>query len=306
MARQITVEHPREAHSGTCPECVGTLRTTGHETTCDDCGLIVDDAKIDHGRDWQYHETDDENPSRTGAPRTVSRHDKGLSTELYGTYDSHGTLLSARKRRQLRRLRKHHARSRFESKAERNQCYVFNEIRRITSALGLASTVRDRACDLFRSAQGERLTRGRTLEGFATACVYATCRCLGLPWQLSDFETLSRCGPEQTKNAYGVMNAELSLPVQPVAPRAYVPRYAAELGVSDETRRRARALVEHAEQNGLVGGQRSAPIAAAALYTAARESPDAFAQGDAARVAECSRATIRKRFQEFVQVAGHL
>ena len=309
MAHEFAVEGGDETDATdarTCPECSGTVRMADYETTCTDCGLVLDEDRIDHGPEWRSFNDDETDRSRVGAPRTTSRHDKGLSTDFYTDRDGHGQTLSGKKQRQLQRLRTHHSRARFDSRKERNQCYVFNEIRRMTSALGMANLVRDRACDLFRTAHKERLTKGRTLEGFATACVYATCRCLGLPWQLDDFEAVARCSRRRTKIAFDVMNDQLSLPVMPVAPRKFVPRYAAELGVSDATRRRARLLVEHYEDDGLLVGQAHAPIAAAALYLVADENGERFSQAEAARVAECCSVTIRDRYREFLQIRNHL
>lgn len=52
----------------------------------------------------------------------------------------------------------------------------FTEVRRIVSELALPETVREQACALFESAQTEDLLVGRSIEGFAAAAVYATCR----------------------------------------------------------------------------------------------------------------------------------
>ena len=35
--------------SNQCPECDGRVTTNAAETVCDDCGLVLDDLRIDHG-----------------------------------------------------------------------------------------------------------------------------------------------------------------------------------------------------------------------------------------------------------------
>lgn len=67
--------------TNTCPECDGRVTLNTAETVCDDCGLVLADQAVDTGSEWRTFE-DRENRSRTGAPRTPVRHDRGLSTEF--------------------------------------------------------------------------------------------------------------------------------------------------------------------------------------------------------------------------------
>jgi len=63
-----------------CPECGGELDSSGRETNCEDCGLVTDQDQIDRGPAWRTY--DKEEQKRTGAPRTATRHDQGLSTNI--------------------------------------------------------------------------------------------------------------------------------------------------------------------------------------------------------------------------------
>jgi transcription initiation factor TFIIB len=157
-----------------CPECNGRLDESGDETHCTDCGLVVREDRIDRGPEWRSFAEEDTNPERTGAPLTRSRHGRGLATEIGNHSDT--LRLKGRKRRKVARLRRQHSRTQIRSKAERNQVYVYTEIRRTVDHLGLPESVRDSACRLFESAQNEDLVRGRSLEGFAAATIYAVCR----------------------------------------------------------------------------------------------------------------------------------
>ncbi|WP_458191105.1 TFIIB-type zinc ribbon-containing protein [Haladaptatus sp. NG-WS-4] len=76
-----------------CPECDGQVNTNTRETTCDDCGLVVDEHDIDHGPEWRYDDGET-NRKRTGGSRTPTYHDYGLTTALYGQTDSNGNTLS--------------------------------------------------------------------------------------------------------------------------------------------------------------------------------------------------------------------
>jgi len=70
-------------------------------------------------------------------------------------------------------MRREQTRGRFQSKTERNLAHGLGEIRRIVSALELSETMRDQACQLFRSAQNEELLPGRSIEAMATASITA-------------------------------------------------------------------------------------------------------------------------------------
>ncbi|WP_327053405.1 transcription initiation factor IIB [Halomicrococcus gelatinilyticus] len=142
-------------NSAVCPECNGEVRTNKAETVCADCGLVIDEQRIDHGPEWRSFNDEPTSRKRTGAPLTAARHDRGLSTTIGHGTDANGNTLSGRKRKQLGRLRREQSRGRFQSKAERNLAHGMTEIRRLTSALELPKTTRDQACQLFRTAQDD-------------------------------------------------------------------------------------------------------------------------------------------------------
>jgi hypothetical protein len=103
-----------ESSANQCPECDGRVTTNAVETVCEDCGLVIDEQRIDHGPEWRAH--DDEECERTGAPLTAVRHDRGLSTEIGRGTDAKGNEISGQKRRRLARMRREQTRGRWRSK----------------------------------------------------------------------------------------------------------------------------------------------------------------------------------------------
>ncbi|MFC7114682.1 transcription initiation factor IIB family protein [Natronoarchaeum sp. GCM10025703] len=162
-----------------CPECDGGLQTVGGETTCTECGVIVDEYRIDHAAAKRSFAGGTPERTRTGAPLTPARHDRGLSTEIGRRVDANGNSLSSRKRRQLHRLRRQHGRARYRSKKERNLVRACGEIARLVGALDLTRSRREEASVIFRRAHEEDLLRGRSVESTAAGSVYAACRCSG-------------------------------------------------------------------------------------------------------------------------------
>ncbi len=280
-----------ESSANQCPECDGRVTTNAVETVCEDCGLVIDEQRIDHGPEWRAY--DDEERERTGAPLTAARHDRGLSTEIGRGTDAKGNEISGQKRRRLARMRREQTRGRWRSKAERNLAHGLGEVRRLASALDLSDSVRDQACQLFRSAQDEDLLRGRSIDSMAAASVYGATRCNGLTWTVNDVEEYARCEFASLRNAYKVLNRELNLPTPPMRPAAFVGRFASALELPDRVRRQAEQFAETAERDGVVTGVQPTGFAAACLYTAAQETGCYVTQTELAEVAGTSPVTIR-------------
>jgi transcription initiation factor TFIIB len=275
-----------------CPECDSRLTADGDETVCSECGLVVRADRIDHGPEWRSFSDDDTDPRRTGAPLTHSRHDRGLSTKI-----GHSRV-KGRKRRQWARLRRQHKRARISSKRERNQVYAFTEIRRLTSTESLGERVRDHACTLFKSAQDADLLQGRSLEGFAAAAVYAACRVAGIARTREELVGTAKADHEELTTAYDAMNRELGLPVGPIDPVEYLPRFASELDLDSAVERHARTFLTEAKEDGLVTGRNPGGVAAACLYAAACETGGSCTQAEAAEVAGVTPVTIRNTYSE--------
>ena len=280
-----------ETESNQCPECCGRVNTNAMETVCEECGLVIDEDRLDRGPEWRIFDADE--CKRTGAPLTETRHDRGLSTEIGRGQDANGNPLSGQKRRRLARMRREHSRGRWQSKADRNLAHGFGEIQRIASALDLSYSVREQSCVLFRSAQNEDLLVGRSIEAMAAASVYGACRCSGLPRSFAAASDRARVKRSRVKNAYATLNTELELPTQPVTPSEFVPRLASELDVSDAVKRRARELAATAEDAGITTGVQPSGFAAACLYKAEMEHNQWLTQSDVATVANTSTATLR-------------
>ncbi|WP_436346634.1 transcription initiation factor IIB [Natronorubrum sp. FCH18a] len=284
----------RVTQTESCDECGGRLRTTENEVVCEECGLVVGEDSIDRGPEWRHLENGD-NRRRTGAPLERSRHDRGLSTRIgFGT----GTEVTGERQRQLVRMRRQHNRARFSSKAERNKAYGFTEIRRLVSSLSLPTPVREQSCTLFESAQHEDLLCGRSLEGFSAATVYATCRVQSIARTMDEVVTQARANKSELKAAYDALNRELGLPIGPISPVEYLPRYTSELELQADIESRAREYATWLRESGRIGGKNPSGVAAACLYRAAYDHGVDVTQTEVADLANVSRMTIRSTATE--------
>ena len=291
-----------DEQAGQCPECDGRITTNAVETVCEDCGLVIDEQRIDHGPEWR--EYDDEECERTGAPLTAARHDRSLLTEIGCGTDAKGNEISGQKRRRLARMRREQTRGRWRSKAERNLAHGLGEVRRLASAVDLSDSVRDQACQLFRNAQDGDVLRGRSIEAIATASVYGACRCNGLSRLVDDVSEMARVAESRITNAYKTLNEELGLPAEPVSPSMFVPRLASDLECPDEIRQRARTPAEQAEERGVTTGVHPAGFAAACLYTAGREERRWLTQNRVAETGNATPTTVRTHHETLEEQVG--
>ncbi|NLV12704.1 transcription initiation factor IIB [Haloarcula argentinensis] len=301
---QITESTEQEAVE-TCPECSGSVVTdTEHgETVCEDCGLVVEEDEIDHGPEWRaFNSAEKDRKSRVGAPTTNMMHDKGLSTNIgWQNKDAYGRSLSSEQRQKMQRLRTWNERFRTRDSKERNLKQALGEIDRMASALGLPQNVRETSSVIYRRALGDDLLPGRSIEGVATSALYAAARMAGNPRSLDEMARVSRVEKMELTRTYRYIVRELSLEVQPADPEHYLPRFISDLGLSEETQRQARDLVEGARQSGMLSGKSPVGIAAAAVYAAALLTNEKVTQSQVSDVADISEVTIRNRYKELLE-----
>jgi len=290
--RTFDEESGRTIQTTECPECDGRLLTEGGETACTDCGLVVEGCRVDR-RGPRTFAGDDTDRERTGAPITEARHDRGLSTEIGYTFDGNGNVLSGQKRRQLARLRREHTRAKWRSKAERNLAHGCAEIARMVGALDLDRDHREQASALFRSAQDEGLLPGRSIEAFATASVYAICRCTTATRTRGEVVSVAQVGRDRVITAYDVLNEQLGLPTPPQRPREYIPALASTMEAPPETEGAARSLAERAWDAGESVGVHPAGFAAACLEVACRDDGVEITQLALAEAADVTPVTVR-------------
>ncbi|WP_266080521.1 transcription initiation factor IIB [Haladaptatus caseinilyticus] len=290
-----------------CPECGGNLITdTGHgETVCAECGLVVDEDNVDRGPEWRaFDAKEKDEKSRVGAPTTKMMHDKGLSTNIgWQNKDAYGNTLGARQREKMQRLRTWNERFRTRDSKERNLKQALGEIDRMASALGLPKNVRETASVIYRRALDEDLLPGRSIEGVATASLYAAARQSGVPRSLDEVASVSRIEGMEFKRTYRYIVRELGLEIQPADPQSYVTRFASDLDVSDESERRAHDLLEAAKKQGVHSGKSPVGLAAAAVYAGALLTNEKVTQSEVSEVASVSEVTIRNRYQELLESA---
>lgn len=276
---------PADAPSGvdTCPECGGPVTRRDGEVVCDDCGLLVEDERIDHGPEWRGFDADTR--CRTGPPRSRARHDNGLGTEIGR---SSGESSPAE-----RRQRKQHDWAKTSTSREETEMHVQQEIRRLCDQLELSTALVEQTGSLYKSVQQADLHVGRAYEAVAAACVYAVCRISKNYRQLSEVSTFVAVSESRVENAFYAFVQELELPVPIRDPVEYIPQIASGIQIQQSTERRARDIAERAGDCQNLIGTSPSGIAAGAVWLAVQAEDDVAKQKDIAAAADVSRQTTR-------------
>jgi transcription initiation factor TFIIB len=282
------------------------IRTGDGELIHEPTGLIIEEEQIDRGPEWRaFNHSERQQKSRVGAPTTQTMHDKGLTTTIdWKDKDAYGRSISSEKRSQMQRLRKWQERIRTKDAGERNLQFALSEVDRMASALGVPRSVREVASVIYRRALDEDLIRGRSIEGVATAALYAACRREGIPRSLEEIAEVSRVDRKEIGRTYRYISQELGLELKPVDPAQYVPRFCSELDLSKEVQTKADEIIETTAEEGLLSGKSPTGFAAAAIYAASLLCNEKKTQREVADVAQVTEVTIRNRYQEQIEAMG--
>ena len=283
-----------------CPECQSVdLTYDDHkgEIICNECGLIIEEKMVDTGQDvgGQFDKTDKK--GRGGAPMSLQKFDKGLTTNVGEISDIYK--LEAGQTRKFLRLKKWQ--ERVSTSIERNLRLAMAELRRVASFLSLPSVVRDEASRVYNYVLQRGLVRGRSMESVIAACIYAACRSYNIPRTLDEIANASDVERKEIGRTYRFIVRKLKIKVTPSSPKDYISRFSSILHLSPKAQNEALKILKRADISELTSGRGPAGIAAAALYVAALMNDEKKTQREVADVAGITEVTIRNRYKELIE-----
>ncbi len=268
------------------------------EEICGKCGLVVRQNMVNHGPEWRAFSSAEKNSrARTGLGYSYTLYDKGLSTVFRPDRDANGNRLKNETRIQMTRLRRFDNRSKFDETAQRNLSSAMAELDRISTQLHLPKNVKERAALIYRKALKADLLRGRSIDGFVAASLYAACRHLKLPRPLRDITGLSTRTHAEVARTYRLLLKELNLRMPIDGPIKFVPGIASKLNLNTRTEQYAIDLLRAAHEKRGLTGKDPRGLAAAALYKASIETNDKRIQKDIAEAAGTTEVTLRNRLR---------
>jgi transcription initiation factor TFIIB len=294
MVKKITTSGPK------CPACLEKKMVTDQDTGelfCGSCGLVVTDKITDTGAEWRsFSKEGGADPTRTGAPTSLTMHDRGLATVIgAANKDASGKPLSTSMKSSIERLRTWDSRSQAHSSSERNLRQALNEMAKLKDKLALTDAVVEKAAYIYRKALEKKLVRGRSIQGLVAACLYAACRNTETPRTLSDIAIGMNIKKKDIARCYRLIFRELELKMPVVDPIKGVSRIASIAKLTEKSKRKAIVILNQAKETGLSAGKDPMGIAAASLYLACISTGEIKSQKEISIASGITEVTIRNR-----------
>lgn len=284
-----------------CSSCGGTKiisdRNSG-ERVCAKCGLVLTDILVDHGPEYRvFNIAEGEDRRRTGTGYSYAIYDKGLSTIIKGDRDARGNKLDNETLRRIQRLKRQDNRSKVNETHARNLSIAMAELDRMASELYLPKNVKEGAALIYRRCLKEDLIRGRSIDAFVAASIYATCRLEKVPRPLKRVSMVSTREHSEVAMTYRLMVRELKLKPPVDEPFKFIPSIASKLKVKQGTERLAVEILRKGYEMKALMGKDPRGLAAAALYMACQENDDKRVQRVIAEAAGTTEVTLRNRYK---------
>jgi len=288
--------------SSNCSRCgkksLLTDEVTG-EQFCGKCGYVISERVDESGPEWRSFSTQGGvDTTRTGAPTSLTRHDKGLSTVINPTNrDATGKPLSSSMKSTITRLRTWDNRSQSQATADRNLKQALNELDRLKDKLAISSSVLEKAAYLYRKALEKKLVRGRSISAMIAASLYAACRGTETPRTLKDVADAANVKRKDIARCYRLLHYELELKMPVVDSIQCIARISSKLKVTEKTKRFAAKILKETQERKESAGKDPMGLAAAALYLSCVKNGVSITQRDIAEAAGVTEVTIRNRYK---------
>jgi len=282
-----------------CPKCGndGIIRDweVGEEI-CGGCGLVLDENLVDQGKEWRaFNFTESQNKSRTGPGISYRFFDKGLSTVFSSNRDSNGKKLREETRIKMSRLKRYDNRSKIDETWRRNLSIAMAELDRLSANLHLSKNLKEHSALIYRKALKMDLIRGRSIDAFVAACIYASCRANQVPRPLKEITSASTREHSEISRTYRLILREMNMKMPIDDPMKFVPKIASKLNLEGEVEIQAIDILRKAKKLNGLQGKDPRGLAAAALYKASKANNERRIQKDVAKAAGTSEVTLRNR-----------
>ena len=282
-----------------CPRCGGANLVNDPEAgeeICAECGLVVSEGILDTGPEWRaFTLLERKERTRTGMQATPMLYDRGLSTNFRGLKDGAGKPLNVAILGKMNRLRRYDHRSKINDSQTRNLRIAMPELDRVATLIYLSEMGKLQAAQVYRKVLDKDLVRGRSIEAFVAASIYAVCRMNGIPRSLRNISKASTREYLEVARAYRILVRELDLRMPVDDSMKFVTSIASKLGVESRTEQRAVDILMSAKKHKGLAGKYPRGVAAAALYLACLENKEKRTQKDVALAAGTSEVTLRNR-----------
>lgn len=293
----IISDNNKSLDTNLCPECCGTIIDIQEraEQVCSQCGLVINERMIDteHLEIRAFNREEKNNKVRTGPPISPLFSKLELPTIISKSLSDSPD---------LKRLIK---RNNHEKWKLRNQIKAFSEMRRICKNIGISENIYNSAAKLYLEVLNQKITRGRTIIGIASACLYYCCKREGYPVTIK--EIAENTNPvknndastlKHIKKCFMVIIKELGLSSYRKDPIDYIPKFVSELGLDSQVERLTIKLLHKILSSSIIYGKNPCGYVAAAIYLVCKTNNIKITQKELEKVSGVTDATLRARIRE--------
>jgi transcription initiation factor TFIIB len=292
-----------------CSIC-GRIRTAiadpdSGEILCSNCGMVIAETNQDDVNPERRAFTSEEQNARarTGAPSSLSRHDKGLTTVIGKTNkDAAGRELDANARSTFKRLKTWDIRTQVDSSTNRNLYRAFYELNVLKDKLGLSDAIVEKTAYIYRKVEHRGLVKGRTIPGMLAAAIYLACREMGTPRTLKDIVRSSNIKRKAIARNIRILTVELGIKAPVFDPMKCIVKVANAAQIRERTTRHAfKMMNELLRGKTASAGKDQMGLAASILYIACKETGERKPQKVMASAAGVTEVTIRNRVRDLAK-----
>ena len=302
MSQLFLTESSNREETEFCPLCNSDKRVTdmyNGEEICVNCGCVLNTIPLYRGVDGysQNNSRRETNHRHHGASTNLGTYDKGLFTRVNGGWDSQGNRLNGKTRTQIKRMKRQDDRSKTDDTQMRNLSAAMTILSRMSSDLHLSAPVHENAAHIYRKALSLNLIRGRSIDAFVGASVYAACRILKMPRTLKQVSKSAKRSHSEVSKTYRLLHRELKLRPPIDNPMKFLPEIASKINISPQTEFLAADILQEAHKLGELVGKGPRGLAAGAIYLAAERRGEPLIQGVVAKAAGTTEVTLRNRYR---------
>ena len=270
------------------------------EVVCNNCGRVLSDKLVETRPEWRTFAADKaEVRDRTGMPESLARHDMGLSTKIgRSDRDASGNKLDPSMRTRMNRLATWDMRSQLRTPKDRSLSQAFFQLDVLKDKLGLSDSIVQKTAYIYRKAQSNNLTRGRTISGVLAAAVYIACREMGAHRTLDDIATACNVTRKEISKNFRVIHTRLDLKIPQQDPMKCIAKVANIAKLSEKTKRQAAEIMSNVMKEQISAGKDPMGLAASVLYLSSIKTGESVTQMSIARAAGVTEVTVRNRSKD--------
>ncbi|CAO2831699.1 unnamed protein product [Amaranthus hypochondriacus] len=265
------------------------------DTVCSECGLVLESHSIDETSEWRTfaNESNDNDPVRVGGPSNPLLSDGGLSTVISKPNGTTGDYLSSSLGRWQNR----------GANPDRGLILAFKTIATMADRLGLVSTIKDRASEIYKKVEDQKSSRGRNQDAILAACLYIACRQEDKPRTVKEICSVANGATKKEigrAKEYIVKQLEVEMgkavDMGTIHAGDFLRRFCSNLGMNNQAMKAAQEAVQKSEEIDI----RRSPIsiAAAVIYIVTQLTEDKKPLKDISLATGVAEGTIRNAYKD--------